>query len=848
MNTFSIPQFNLLGMSWDDLVFERKLKADQAIIFNPHIKYTVSKNRQEKQTIFQWLGVVNEYTNLQQIDILDGDIDLRLKNDVHIRLDNATLSVQSQSLLESKKISNIKSSLDRIRFENGIIHAGNIDIKLRDISYIGKSGQFAAGRIDVSNSNQSTAINLQQVSVRKMQVDERSGNLDAEGIRWKNGTVKLNTTAPKTGAPPSQFKLRDVNGTNTVFNGLVNGKMITTNLSNLSFEELDKREGETIEISKLIAQGKDLRISDEKSTLQIEKYDFRDRLQSSFDNISYNAHETGQSTEVLIPKASLITYLDGLMKGNISIVNVAIDKPLVNITQEENTNNSSLAKINSFYISSLRINQPRISYKKITEKGTVTLEWRGDQFKGNNLSVEEAVLTGGDIRLTDLRCGLSGFTVVTPTGKSFKTGEGAIGADFDLINIKNTPGEPTEWDASLVSLQTQNIRLDSFGKKKGNLFLKSAFLRGIMINSSNILNIPRFAEVNRMSSLTDFTGSYADSSAKWNWGNVSYYGHRNIFSADSFSMSPALSKDSFIARQQYQNDYFTIRSGPITAEMIDMDSYVKKKILTIKSISVSNLLFTDYKDRQLPFNPGIVKPLAVNMLKKINQKFSIDTLSLQNSRVEYTEVSDKTKLATTIPVGRLNVRLANIKNYNFLPTDSLHLVATGYALDTAWVRLRVKESYTDTLGGFLMTIEAKPLDLTLFNATLAPLASINIQSGFMDTLSMRAVGREYLSWGEMKLFYHDLKVKILSKGEENKKTFLTRILNFVANTFVIKSNNTSRTGNVFFIRQRDRSAINYIIKIAFSGVTSSIGATNNKKLLRRYKKELDKKKLPPIEL
>ncbi|MEO7984778.1 MAG: hypothetical protein ABI688_11925, partial [Bacteroidota bacterium] len=37
LNTFSIPQFDLLGLSWDDLVFEKKLRAEQAIMFNPHI-------------------------------------------------------------------------------------------------------------------------------------------------------------------------------------------------------------------------------------------------------------------------------------------------------------------------------------------------------------------------------------------------------------------------------------------------------------------------------------------------------------------------------------------------------------------------------------------------------------------------------------------------------------------------------------------------------------------------------------------------------------------------------------------------------------------------------------------
>ena len=138
LNTFSVPQFNLVGLSWDDLVFDNKLRADQAIMFNPYISYTFtpgSDKKRGKQNIFQSLGVVNEYMDLQQLDIINGDIDLKLQNNLRVKLNDATLSVQSQSLLESKKMAGIKNSLTQLKFEEGTIHAGNMDIELHDIVY-----------------------------------------------------------------------------------------------------------------------------------------------------------------------------------------------------------------------------------------------------------------------------------------------------------------------------------------------------------------------------------------------------------------------------------------------------------------------------------------------------------------------------------------------------------------------------------------------------------------------------------------------------------------------------------------------------------------------------------------
>ena len=127
------------------------------------------------------------------------------------------------------------------------------------------------------------------------------------------------------------------------------------------------------------------------------------------------------------------------------------------------------------------------------------------------------------------------------------------------------------------------------------------------------------------------------------------------------------------------------------------------------------------------------------------------------------------------------------------------------------------------------------------------LSSIKIQSGYLDTLTMRAVGQEYLSLGEMRMYYHDLKVQFLKNGKEEKKRFLQGLMTFIANSFVIKNENKKRVGVVYFPRLRDRSFINYYIKIAMSGVASSVGAKKNKRLMKKYNRQLKVRQLPPID-
>jgi len=141
----------------------------------------------------------------------------------------------------------------------------------------------------------------------------------------------------------------------------------------------------------------------------------------------------------------------------------------------------------------------------------------------------------------------------------------------------------------------------------------------------------------------------------------------------------------------------------------------------------------------------------------------------------------------------------------------------------------------------------QPHSMLYLNKILPALSSVKLQSGYLDTLTMRAVGQDYLSLGEMKMYYHDLKVQFLKNGSEEKKRFLQGLMTFIANSFIIKNENKKRVGVVYFPRLRDRSFINYYIKIAMSGVASSVGAKKNKRLMKRYNKQIKVRQLPPID-
>lgn len=97
----------------------------------------------------------------------------------------------------------------------------------------------------------------------------------------------------------------------------------------------------------------------------------------------------------------------------------------------------------------------------------------------------------------------------------------------------------------------------------------------------------------------------------------------------------------------------------------------------------------------------------------------------------------------------------------------------------------------------------------------------------------------------MRTLYRDLKLELLNKEDQKKKTLLTKLGSWAAN-LIIRTNNVKKTGTVFTQRVRERSVFNYWIKILLSGAMTNVGISNNSKQEKKYKKQLKKNNVPEI--
>src|SRR5687768_6381538 len=840
--------FELSDLAWPVLLFNKTIKAREATLYYPVIDYTQPPNakKKNKQNIFQALVGISDLMDLDRLRIVNGNIRLRLGNQTELQMENASMVVNSERLVESKEISGIEQSVEEVQFSKAVFKIKDLYAELRDAQFTGDSNQLSVRQVRVYNRGQTINSLAKNVLLNELRFDEASNSIYANKVIWQQANIEINLPNKKgKNNSSAAIHLKNVNGRNTSLEINNEKNSFSAFLSSITAAEITQKD--KLETTGLEMRGNNFISVNKTSELKIANFAIADQKNSLLKSVHFRQYKDNDSIELTIPELNITPDINRMANGSMHAEHIRMANPeiVIKTKQKDTMQGKEQKSLPDVDIGRIEIVSPDISVENSSTKGLFNFKWNG---KGNSISLRNVKTEGGKengIRIGSLNGNFSNLSLADENGKTFRSNEGVIEAQLQNIVLRS--GDSLYWAAGITEVNAKNFSADSIGKKSGTLRLDAGKLRNLSLNSEIINDLPALIEKNPKFSLSHLTGFVINEKSDFRWHNLSFSNTNQSASLDSFSYKPVISRDSFVAASPYQVDYMTLETGRIDITKINVLRYLKDSIMRVEDIVINNANFTSYRDKRPPFRSGIIKPLPVSILKNVPFLFSIDTVKIMNGKVVYTELNEKTNETGVIPVTRLNGDILNIMNNNFTDKDSLRIRLNGYLLDSAWIRLRTRESYTDTLGTFLITVRMRPGTLTYLNSVLMPLASVRIQTGQLDTLNMRAVGTEHLAFGEIRMFYHDLKVKFLRDGKEAKKGFLTGLMTFIANSFIIKKENKKKIAVVYFPRLRDRSFINYYIKIAMSGAASSVGAKSNRKLLRKYEKQLERYQLPPID-
>ncbi|MFZ9388677.1 MAG: hypothetical protein ACO25B_12425, partial [Chitinophagaceae bacterium] len=518
VNSFKMPRFRLEGLSWNDLVFENKLKARSATMIRPDINFTSGTSTGRKKTLFHSLGAVDEFMDLDNLDIEDGSIDLKLKKDLRIQLEKASLSVRSQSLLRSTQLSGIRNSLNQVRFKKGIIRAGNRVFSLHDWKYDGETERFTAGSIHVSDDGKSTDVLLENLSVDKLLVDEFTGDVYADGIGWSNGLLQLDILARTRGPGKkgSVIELKNLHGKNTLVSGMWKGIDFNSMFRQIRLGLFDLRPGKKPEITGLSLEGDQLDVRKTDQVYTAENFSFLDEQKAVFSKLVLKAGNDSFQTHITVPQIEFVPHLRQWMNGEWVAENGVILEPLIRIYRSKHNEPvvQSRAGFPELVFHNLKLIRPELHIYHVYDSGFLKLDWYKNRKYPGDISLEKLLITGkgqNRVQVLSAHTEIADLLIQTPKGLRFDTHNGSALADIrqaEFLFSHTTEG--SSWNLFFNRLDLKNFYFDSIGKYKGLMNLDGARIRNLLLHSSHVSSLKHVALNNARLIIERFNGQYTD--------------------------------------------------------------------------------------------------------------------------------------------------------------------------------------------------------------------------------------------------------------------------------------------------------------------------------------------------
>jgi hypothetical protein len=381
---------------------------------------------------------------------------------------------------------------------------------------------------------------------------------------------------------------------------------------------------------------------------------------------------------------------------------------------------------------------------------------------------------------------------------------------------------------------------DSLHKKFTVDDLKLA-LEGLSIFPKNALDTVPLSLKNIKAVLYDKKFISGDSLYRFEAKRLSYNYNKQSVRIDSFYVSPLFDTLEFFYKHKWQTDRVNMFVKSFELSGFDLNRWNKNSFVYFDNASVDGLQAYLYRDKNFPRDTSVIKPLIQDMLRRINQPFRIDSVSIKNSYFRYGELNKKSFKPGYVYFDNCSLNAINVTN-NPKPNsgETMKISVNMRLMSQGNITANFYFPLTGQGSQFYFNAKSDRFDLSVLNPMTQNLLGITIASGRGKIEIPLITANDDLATGYL-LFKYRLKLKLYNrkKAEENKN-FSSPFMNFIINGLVLKNRNPNffnkpRVGIVYFKRDKNKAIPNYIWKSTLSGVLSTMGFNN--KYQRKEKKE-----------
>ena len=846
--------FEIDDIDWMTLLSEKRIVAGHASLIKPDVHIVLSgvgkkEPGKTKTNPFTILNEMRDKVQIQNIYVENGNLKFDAANGTKLSMENFFLGVNVNNLLASDDITVAIEAIDTFSFSRGYFSGAGRQFSIYSTNYSKENSNLFFKQITQARSERSQTILLKNLKLDGIKLNSLS-DISLDKISWGSASVAMKLNQEKTQEktkPRGDFKftLKKLSGGPTQVNITSQNIEASTVLNSISTNEILIQSGKKPQIGELFIDGQSIMLEQQKKIHgSMNNFKVIENKPSVLNNVQIKLPVNGEIASVFVPKLTFSLDINSCLNGDIKGEFIELSNPSVTFSKSESepeTTENRKPRSGGF---------PVVNIKKITidQPEIQALPAELAQKMQFNPGQSKIILNGVHSDSTHLKVDNVSVSVIQPVFQTGKfrlnsTGSEKIEVAASAINYQPaTPQTKSSWSFNLDRANFENINLSTLQNDtiKQTVDLKNLTVKGLQFKDSFALkqeNIANFSIQNGNIKLTNDKINLAVY-------NLGFTAAAKNIDIDSLKFSPVPDRDSFMKTKEFQSTYIQIYTGKINIKGLDNGQLLKDSVLRLSTIRVNDLRFLAYKDKRLPFL-HTEKPMLTKLLLDVNQKIHIDSVIVRNGFIGYEEFNDKTEQNGKIDFTKIRGVISNIKTFNTQQFDTLAASFYTKFLDTAVVRLSVNQSYYDSLSGGHLKIIVSPFDLTALNPILRTFASAELKSGKLDTLRLSVIGRKYVAFGVMKMYYEDLNLVYLKKGDTENKTWLSKTISFLANR-VVKTKNKKGTHEVYAERDIEKRFVNYWVKIIISGVLSNTGIRSDRKQVKKYEKGLKKRDVPPI--
>lgn len=502
---------------------------------------------------------------------------------------------------------------------------------------------------------------------------------------------------------------------------------------------------------------------------------------------------------------------------------------------EDNMREAIVEEVNSaagdrynFNIADLNLN---IIGRQLQLEG-ITLSKTDDTSGNLEVTIEDISLSGVNVRrlvnnrdLIIKRIDIAGPSISITT----KEEDGSKGEFTDINSMMATEILKVLEEVSIseIAIQTIEFDLKRFGEENSyisfsdsDLILYNTKLDSSSVNSDKVLPVDDMEGTIRNSEFRTSDNLYNVTSDRVEFSSIA-----EAVTIIDINFVPVLPEKEFFETVGYRTDRLEILVPEAILSGIDFMELLQSESVDITKLELNEMEIRIFRNKKYPPRENKSdKLLPQQMLQNLDFPVRIESVSIADSYIQYSELEEFSEEKGHVNFSSLNATITNTTNRAEYINENSNWVfeAEADVMDKSRLNARfilphreLNQSITGTLA---------PMDATVLNQILEPLALVRIDQGQVHSIDFEMDLGENESNGEVVIIYEGLKISLLDKDSQ-EENFGTRISSFFANTFAVKSDNSEdnpRIGEVSFERDSKKSVFNYWWKSLQSGLESSM--------------------------